>query len=136
MSGHDSGVIRVWNVATGVCDWVLQGHTGGVRCLAVSGTRLVSGSYDRSVKVWGLGTGAAWPCERTLVGHAGWVYALATWQGKVLSGSGDKSVRVWDVGTGAHEGASDCGGVRAGEPRVCSVSVDERMQARQRVGGP
>ncbi len=28
ISGHGSGVIRVWNVATGVRDRVLEGHTG------------------------------------------------------------------------------------------------------------
>ena len=72
-----------------------------MRCLAVSGTRLVSGSEDRSVKVWAMGAGASWPCERTLDGHAGCVFAVATWQDKVLSGSDDTSVRVWDMGTGA-----------------------------------
>jgi F-box and WD-40 domain protein 7 len=103
ISGHYSGVIKVWNVATGACDRKLVGHTRLVRCLAVSGTRLVSGSYDRSVKVWAMGAGASWPCERTLVGHTQPVFTLATWQGKVLSGSDDASVRVWDVGTGAHD---------------------------------
>jgi F-box/WD-40 domain protein 7 len=103
ISGYYSGVIRVWNVATGACNRKLEGHTGAVRCLAVSGTRLVSGSDDRSVKVWAMGAGASWPCERTLVGHTDWIRSLATWQGKVLSGSDDASVRVWDVGTGAHD---------------------------------
>jgi WD40 repeat protein len=103
ISGHGSGAMRVWNVATGVCDRLLEGHTRAVRCLAVSGTGLVSGSDDRSVKVWAMGAGASWACERTLVGHAHEVSSLATWQGKVLSGSGDRSVRVWDVGTGAHD---------------------------------
>ena len=103
ISGHVSGVIRVWNVATGVCDRVLEAHAGEVNCLAVSGTRLVSGSDDMSVKVWAMGAGASWPCERTLVGHADLVVSLATWLDKVLSGSWDASVRVWDMGTGAHD---------------------------------
>ena len=103
ISGHRSGAIRVWSVATGACHRKLEGHTGEVRCLAVSGTRLVSGSGDRSVKVWAMGAGASWPCERTLVGHAGAVNAVVAWQGKVLSGSGDSSVRVWDMETGAHD---------------------------------
>jgi WD40 repeat protein len=103
ISGHGSGAMRVWNVATGVCDWVLEGHMGTVRCLAVSGTGLVSGSDDRSVKVWAMGAGASWAWERTLVGHDRMVLSLATWQGKVLSGSADRSVRVWDIATGAHD---------------------------------
>jgi WD40 repeat protein len=103
ISGHYSGLIRVWNVATGACDRTLDEHSDTVRCLAVSGTHLVSGSDDRSVKVWAMGAGALWPCERTLIGHADWVQSLATWRGKVLSGSDDASVCVWDVATGAHE---------------------------------
>ena len=103
ISGQIDGVIRVWNMATGVCSGKLEGHTSYVWCLAVSGSRLVSGSSDGSVKVWAMGAGASWPCERTLVGHAGPVNTLATWQGKVLSGSRDTSVRVWDMETGAHD---------------------------------
>jgi WD40 repeat protein len=103
ISGHGSGLIRVWNVVAGVCDRLHEGHTHAVRCLALSGTVLVSGSQDRSVKVWAMGAGASWVCERTLVGHTGLVFSLATWQGKVLSGSWDRSVRVWDMGTGAHD---------------------------------
>ena len=90
-------------LATGVCDQKLEGHTGAVRCLAVSGTRLVSGSDDNFVKIWVTGAEASWQCERTLVGHTDRVVSLATWQGKVLSGSDDTSVRVWDVGTGARD---------------------------------
>jgi hypothetical protein len=101
VSGHDSGLIRTWDAATGECDGVQVGHTDTVRCLAVSGRRLVSGSYDMSVRVWAMGEGRAWPCERTLVSHAGEVCVLATWQDKALSGSLDATVRVWDVQTGA-----------------------------------
>jgi WD40 repeat protein len=69
ISGHASGAIRVWNVATGACDRVLEGHTDAVKCLAVSGTRLVSGSDDSFFKVWAMGAGASWACERTLVSN-------------------------------------------------------------------
>jgi WD40 repeat protein len=95
-----------------VCDRKLEGHTRDVPCLAVSGTRLVSGSWDRSVKVWAMGAGALWPYERTLVGHADWVYSLVTWLGKVLSGSRDQGVGVWDMGTGARQRAKHSTGAR------------------------
>ncbi len=80
ISAHISSVIRVWNVTTGVCDRVLQEHTGAVTCLAVSGTRLVSGSDDRSVKVWAMSSWAAWPCERTLDGHDGQTVGSLSWR--------------------------------------------------------
>ena len=111
ISGYSSSAIRVWNVATGALDRSLEGHTGPVKCLAVSGNRLVSGSHDRSVKVWAMRAGTAWPCELTLVFGGrdgvvgGEVNALAIWRGKVLSGSVDKSVRVWDMEAGTHDTA-------------------------------
>ncbi len=36
-NGNDSGLIRVWNVATGACDRKLEGHRVAVLCQAVSG---------------------------------------------------------------------------------------------------
>ncbi len=91
---------------------------------------MVSGSGDRSVKVWAMGAGAWWPCERTLVGHTREVNALATWQDKVLSGSyDDGSVRVWDIGTGSHDATlighqeAICGLVVHGD-RLFSASGD------------
>jgi WD40 repeat protein len=118
ISGHGNGVIRVWNLATGECYWKLKGHRQAVQCLTVSGTGLVSGSSDKSVKVWAMGAGASWPCERTLVGHTGGVNTLATWRGKVLSGSHDKSVRAWDMGTGAHDAT-----LTGHKDAVCALAV-------------
>ena len=130
ISGHEDGAIRVWNVATGARDRKLEGHTDAVRCLAVSGTRLVSGSWDRSVKVWAMGAGASWPCERTLVGHARAVNTLATWRDKVLSGSDDNSMRVWDVGTGAHDAT-----LTGHEGAVCGLAVHgDRLWSASRDG--
>ena len=102
ISGHESGVIRVWNVATGACEGRLDGHSGSVYCLAVSGARLLSGSQDKFVKVWTMGAGAAWPCEWTLAGHERSIEAVAAWRGTALSGSMDGTVRAWDLATGAH----------------------------------
>src|SRR5262249_5486173 len=59
----------------------LYGHTGDVRSLALSGDgkRLVSGSSDKTIKVWDLQAGKE---PLTLPGHAGPVLSLA------LSGDG------------------------------------------------
>ena len=104
ISGSDDHGIRVWDVATGRCEGTLAGHRETVSCLAVSGDRLVSGSYDRMVRVWRMeGAVSTWRCERTLAGHGGRVYCVATWGGKMASGSGDRTIRVWDAGAGTHE---------------------------------
>jgi WD40 repeat protein len=48
ISGHGSGRLRVWNVVTGACDQVLEGHTRAVCAIVftVCGSRLASGSAD------------------------------------------------------------------------------------------
>jgi len=94
----------VWDVETGRCEGTLEGHTDAVSCLAVSGARVVSGSWDGAAKVWRMeGAVSAWRCERTLAGHGGEVICVATWGGKMASGSGDQTIRVWDVGAGTLE---------------------------------
>ncbi len=75
-----------------------------VTSLAVCGPRLLSGSADRSVRVWAAaGAGAPPACERALLGHAGCVWSLAAWRGKAVSGAADSAIRVWDAATGAHD---------------------------------
>ena len=61
---------------------------------------MASASYDRTVRLWDLATGAA---LRTFEGHAGSVKAVAfSLDGKtVASASWDQTVRLWDSGTGA-----------------------------------
>jgi WD40 repeat protein len=63
------------------------------------GTRAVSGSNDKTLKVWDLTTGGL---LRTLEGHADWVRAVAmSGDGRrAVSGSTDTTLKVWDPTTG------------------------------------
>jgi len=60
----------------------LVGHSRSVRCLHVDGTnevRLVSGSNDRSIKVWSISINQTWSkcaCKLTLLGHTDTVRCL------------------------------------------------------------
>ena len=80
----------------------LQGHQNWVCSVAFSadGTRLVSGSADRTIKLWDVRTGA---CLQTLVGHRNWVMSVAfSADGmQIVSGSADRTIKLWDVRTGA-----------------------------------
>ena len=60
------------------------------------GTRVVSGSGDKTVRVWEVATGTE---IVKLEGHTNTVMSV-TWSPdgtRVVSGSLDKTVRVWDV---------------------------------------
>ena len=76
----------------------LEGHSDFVRSVALSsdGTRIVSGSKDKTVRVWDAQSGK---CLRTLEGHSHQVksVALSADGTRIVSGSWDETVRVWDA---------------------------------------
>ncbi|NJN04300.1 MAG: WD40 repeat domain-containing protein [Leptolyngbyaceae cyanobacterium RM1_1_2] len=63
------------------------------------GTLLVSGSFDKTLKVWHVKTGRL---LKTLTGHYQKIYCTAlSWDGKLIaSGSADKRIKIWEVRTG------------------------------------
>lgn len=73
-------------------DFRLWGHEGPITCLALDTSRIYSGSWDMSVRVWDR---ARLKCLRTLR-HGDWVWALAPRGGTVASTAG-KDVYVWDI---------------------------------------
>ncbi len=79
----------------------LTGHTDEVTAVAVTpdGRYAVSGSLDKTLKVWDLTTGQA---VRTLTGHASYVTAVTvTPDGRYsVSGSADNALKVWELATG------------------------------------
>jgi F-box/WD-40 domain protein MET30 len=82
----------------------LKGHTDGVMCLQFSETLshpsfpiLITGSYDRTARVWNLETGMEVAC---LKGHTRAVRALQFDEAKLITGSMDHTIRVWNWRTG------------------------------------
>ena len=77
----------------------LRGHTDPVNSVAWSpdGTKLASGSSDRSIRIWNVKTAESITILR---GHTNSVLSVA-WRSpdgtKLTSGSTDKSIRIWDV---------------------------------------
>jgi WD40 repeat protein len=85
---------RGWETGT----IILEGHTGTVYSVAFSsdGSRIVSGSYDHTVRIWDTVSGAV---QRTLEGHTSAVYSVAFSSNgsRIVSGSDDYTVRIWDA---------------------------------------
>ena len=81
------------------CTHNFVGHTEVVTSVALSrdGQILVSGSFDKTVKLWKVNTGQL---ITTVTGHSREVNCVAVSRnGKLFaSGSGDKTIKVWEVG--------------------------------------
>ena len=97
------------------CLKTLEGHSDWVESVAYSpdGTKIISSSYDKTIKIWDANTGE---CLNTLEGHSGYIFSLAySPDGKrIISGSRKKNpgkyfwsndkivgeIKIWDANTG------------------------------------
>ncbi|MEO1529897.1 MAG: NB-ARC domain-containing protein, partial [Planctomycetota bacterium] len=74
----------------------LSGHSATVNAVAFSpdGRRIVSGSWDETLKLWDSETGQE---LASLSGHSAWVHAVAFSPDgrRIVSGSDDKTLKLW-----------------------------------------
>ena len=116
MSGHKQGVfcaqflktnhvltrssneLGLWNAVTGACIRIMR-HPEVGGAIQISKDRLVSWSFDGTLRIWDASTGI---CKKILHGHAsGWLKVEVLSGNRLMSSSGDNTVRIWDVRTGA-----------------------------------
>ncbi|HMF15778.1 MAG TPA: WD40 repeat domain-containing protein, partial [Gemmataceae bacterium] len=99
VTGGKDNLLRFWNLENGQQLGTLPGHLGWVRSLAVpsKGPGIVSGGFDRTVKLWNSG-----PKIDVLYRDKDWVCAVAfSADDRLLaSGSRDGTVRIWNAGDG------------------------------------
>ncbi len=95
-AGYEDGKIRFWN-ESGECLNVLEGHTGRVSSLSVTGDMLVSAGIDRIIKIWHIPSAAL---IKTLAGHSDEIWNLIVDGNNIYSGSKDKSVKLWELSRG------------------------------------
>ena len=110
----------------------LVGHRESVMAVSVfpDGTKVVSGSSDRTIKIWDAHTGAE---LRTLSWHSNSVRAVAVFADgqRVVSGSDDNTVKIWDAESGTclntlsgHSGWVNAVAVFADNRRIVSGNDD------------
>ncbi|CAJ0960932.1 unnamed protein product, partial [Mesorhabditis belari] len=114
---HDY-TLRIWNVDEAQPALTLTGHMDRVTTSEVSddGKYIVSGSSDRTVRVWCGQTGAQ---RHVLQGHTSQVWCMSLHGTTLVSGSCDGTLRVWDIVDGK------CLHILTGHLRmVCCVQFD------------
>jgi WD40 repeat protein len=95
--GEEGDEIRFWDVATGKLLRRLTWHTWVVLVLGLSskGDRLVSGSADRTIKLWRMEDGSL---IGSLFGYTGGVTSVAfSPDDKFVISGGEDGIAVWDV---------------------------------------
>lgn len=78
----------------------VQEHSDAINCMALSedGSVLVTGSDDRSVRMWTT-KAARVDCIGIMIGHEGAVTCVVVEEVFAISGSADTTVRKWDMAT-------------------------------------
>ncbi|GBE90934.1 NACHT domain-containing protein [Nostoc cycadae] len=92
--------VKIWDVRTGECLNILQGHTNAIGSLSFSPqAKILVSSSGTSVQIWDTHTGE---CLKTLQEHTIRILATAfSSNGKLLaSGSYDQTARLWNIRTG------------------------------------
>ncbi|XP_061472463.1 F-box and WD repeat domain containing protein 10B [Rhineura floridana] len=95
LSGSYDLSIRMWNIFTGSCVKIFNGHSGSITCLDLYKNKFVSGSKDCTAKMWNIETGK---CMKTF-GHKAIVWAAKMNETHVVSACDKGLVKVWHAET-------------------------------------
>jgi WD40 repeat protein len=100
-------MIRIWNLDSGDCLRVLQGHATLIRCISFSrdGSQLASGSDDGTVRLWNVASDA---CQVLRVPNAIQINTIKLAKTSLLTLTVDRqtndyredhpySIRIWDI---------------------------------------
>jgi WD40 repeat protein len=99
-SGYIDKTVRIWDLTTNTCKFILSGHTHWVFGLKqITPNILASGSEDKTIKLWDIATGQL---IRTLTGHTGEIRRSVDLLNSqtLVSGSLDQTIKLWNWSTG------------------------------------
>eukprot|EP00404_Azadinium_spinosum_P004086 CAMPEP_0180467574 /NCGR_PEP_ID=MMETSP1036_2-20121128/27071_1 /TAXON_ID=632150 /ORGANISM="Azadinium spinosum, Strain 3D9" /LENGTH=461 /DNA_ID=CAMNT_0022474543 /DNA_START=34 /DNA_END=1419 /DNA_ORIENTATION=+ len=98
--GHDamgtdpwSTLVRIWYVGMGRACHILEGHTDVILAAALHGDMVITGSYDRTARVWAASDGSL----RCVLQSDSAVCAVAADDGFIVTGCLDGAASVWHV---------------------------------------
>lgn len=97
-----------------------MGHTGPVTCLQFDDVHLVTGSLDRSIRIWDLRTGSIFD----VYGYENPVTDMQFDARRIVSAAGENVAKIYDKTDGRHW---DCG---AGKAEGSNSAVVERVRVK------
>lgn len=95
VSGHQDGIILLWNRTLEGPTRILQGHTKSINQLIRHDNLLISGAFDNTIRIWDLSSG---DCIHVLEGHSSYISSLMMSADSSLlhAGCGNGEVRMWN----------------------------------------
>jgi WD40 repeat protein len=96
ITGSYDSIIRIYDLQKHSLITTIEGHKSDIRCLALAGENFLSGSNDKTIKIWETDSSFH---KGELLGHRGCVYSIQVFQlnTKVLSASRAKEIICWDL---------------------------------------
>ncbi|XP_037021434.2 F-box and WD repeat domain containing protein 10B [Artibeus jamaicensis] len=135
LSGSYDLSIRYWDLKSGACVRIFNGHQGTVTCMDLYKNRLVSGARDCQVKEWDVETGK---CLKTFK-HKDPILATRINDTYIVSSCERGIIKVWHIAMAqlvktlsGHEGAVKC--LCFDEWHLLSGSADGLVMAWSMVG--
>lgn len=101
LSGDGQGRVRVWEIETGECVAVLEGHekfTTGIE-ISPDGHLALSSSQDGTLRLWDLDV---YMCARVLEGHGERGFIVNREWTRVISAGEGRDLWLWDLESGDH----------------------------------
>jgi len=96
---NGENIIKIWQLSGSA---VVGGHTSPVSTVALTSDNqyLVSGSYDRTIRIWRLSDNSL---SRTLIGHTATISDLVITPDDnfIISGSQDSTIKIWEINSGS-----------------------------------
>ncbi|GAA6009248.1 hypothetical protein JCM11491_004245 [Sporobolomyces phaffii] len=130
-------ILRRVGLESGKTKQIFRGHSGPVTSLDFYTTRtskrqlLISGSWDRSIRVWDLQTKMS---VSTTIGHTDFIKTLLVIPelDALVTGSSDKDLRIWDLTT---LDSFDFSGLASAATASSTTSVDSQQPEPKAGGG-
>ena len=103
-SAKDRSTIKIWNYDNGVPLGSLRGHRAPIYSLVISpdGTKLISGSKDKTIRIWDIKQKKSIKTFGIIDGHRGAIRVLVMSKDgrSIVSGADDRTIIVWNAQTG------------------------------------